>query len=257
MDTPITARSLGLIALVLALLIAVIFLAVGLPTARPAAAAATSSVPAAPAPGVTVTGTARIEGVPDTLRVDIGVNVVEDSVDVALARANEAGAALQKTLRDNGVAERDIATTQISIQPQYDYRGNTQRIIGYQVTQAVRATLRDVDTAGEVIGKAAASGGDSTIINGISFDLEDNEPLLQDARKRAVEDARAKAEEYADASGRSLGDVISISEVGLDVPQPYAMDLAMAGGEADARSIPISPGTQTVRVDVTVVFAFR
>lgn len=257
MDTPIAARTLGLIALVLALVIAVILLATGLPTARSAAAAPTPAPATAPGPGVTVTGTARVEGVPDTLRLDIGVNAVEDSVDAALAKANEASAALLKTLQDNGVEERDIATTQISIQPQYDYSGNTQRITGYQVTQAVRATLRDVDAAGEVIGKAAASGGDSTIINGISFDLEDNEDLLKDARKRAVEDARAKAEEYAAASGRSLGDVVSISEASIEMPQPYRMDAAMAGAADAASGMPISPGTQTVRVDVSVVYSFR
>ena len=257
MDTPVAARALGLIALVLALVIAVILLVTGLPSARSAAATTTPVPTAAPGPGVTVTGTARVEGVPDTLRIDIGVNVVESSVDVALTKANEASAALLKTLQDNGVEERDIATTQISIQPQYDYSGNTQRITGYQVTQAVRATLRDVETAGEIIGKAAASGGDSTIINGISFDLEDNEALLKDARKRAVADARAKAEEYADAAGRSLGDVVSISEASIETPAPYRMDATMAGAAEDGAAMPLSPGTQTVRVDVSVVYSFR
>lgn len=257
MDTPANSRAFLTVTIALAVLLAAAIITMGFLASRPAAATTVPTVAEnGPAAGVTVTGTARVEGVPDTLRLDIGVDVVEDSVDAALAGANEAAAALQATLRDNGVAERDIASTQVSIQPQYDYRASTARITGYQVIQTVTAKLRDMETAGEVVGKAAAAGGDATIVRGIAFDLEDNEALLQDARKRAVADAQAKAQEYADASGRRLGTVISISEANVSSPQPYQFDLGASMATDEAFAVPLAPGTQTVRVDISVVYAF-
>ena len=258
MDARLSPRLVALASILATLVLAAAIIALAITATRPAAAAVTTPSATTAPSGISVSGTARIEGVPDTLRLDIGVNVVEPTVDAALTKANEASAALQKALQEGGVAERDIASTQLSIQPQYDYATNTARITGYQVTQSVSAKLRDLDTAGEVIGAAAATGGDATVVNGISFDLEDNAALLSSARERAIADAKAKAEEYADAAGRGLGQVVSITESTQSIPQPYAADLA-AGAVVDdsLRSVPLAPGTQTVSVEVQVTYAFR
>lgn len=256
MDTRLTPRLLGIAATAATLVLALAILALAIMATRPAPAAAATvpSTPTAAAPGVTVAGTARVEGVPDTLRLDMGVNVIEKDVETALTKANEASATLQQTLRDNGVAERDLASTGLSIQPQQDWSKNTPVIIGYQVTQTITAKLRDVDKAGAVIGAAAAAGGNATIVNGISWDIDDNEALLKDARDRAIADARARAEQYAKAAGRGLGQVVSITESTSSTPQPYAYEAHdMASG---ASSVPLAPGTQTVAVDVVVVYAF-
>lgn len=259
MDARLTPRIIGLVSILAAVLLAGTVIALAVMATRPATAAASTVAPTdgSPAPGISVTGSARVEGVPDTLRLDIGVNTVDTSVDAALTAANTASAALQKSLRDNGVAERDIASTQLSIQPQYNYNRSTPTITGYQVTQSVTAKVRDLDTAGQVIGAAAAAGGDATVVNGIAFDLEDNAALLSDARERAVADAKAKAEEYARATGRGLGQVVSLVESTVDAPRPFAYEAAedsMAAGGAD---VPLAPGTQTVSVRVQVTYAFR
>ena len=239
-------------------LIGVALVTLAIAVTRPAAAMPFVAEPTEgyPGAGLTVTGSARVEGVPDTLRLDIGVTTTDSSVDAALTKANSASAALQTSLRDNGVAERDIASTQLSIQPQYNYNRSTTTITGYQVTQSVTAKVRDLDRAGEVIGAAAAAGGDATIVNGISFDLEDNAALLSDARERAVADAKAKAEEYARATGRGLGQVASLVESTIDEPRPYAHDAALGGADA-GYDVPLAPGTQTVSVQVQVTYAFR
>lgn len=258
MDARLTPRIIGLVSILAAVLLAGTVIALAVMATRPATAAASTVAPTdgSPTPGISVTGSARVEGVPDTLRLDIGVNTVDTSVDAALTAANTASAALQKSLRDNGVAERDIASTQLSIQPQYNYNRSTPTITGYQVTQSVTAKVRDLDTAGQVIGAAAAAGGDATVVNGIAFDLEDNAALLSDARERAVADAKAKAEEYARATGRGLGQVVSLVESTVDAPRPFAYEAAdsMAAGGAD---VPLAPGTQTVSVRVQVTYAFR
>lgn len=257
MDTSLTPRLLGVVfAAALAFIVATI--AILLLATRPASAAATApaaSTATAPSPGVTVAGRAQVEGVPDMLRLDMGVNVVDDAVETALAKANEASAKLHKTLRDNGVAERHLASTGLSIQPQLDWRGNTPTVTGYQVTQTVTARLRDIDRAGAVIDAAAGSAGNATIINSIAWDLEDDAALLADARDRAIADARAKAEQYAKAAGRSLGAVLSISESTSTPPQPYFYGAAEALDSA-AGAVPLAPGTQTVAIEVQVVYAF-
>src|SRR5690606_17131449 len=107
MATRLTPRLLG-VTLVAALVFIAAIIAVAILATRPATATAAPLAPStttAPSPGVTVAGTAEVEGVPDTLRLDMGVNVVEDDVETALAKANEASAELHETLRDNGVAE--------------------------------------------------------------------------------------------------------------------------------------------------------
>lgn len=258
MDAPLPKRSLMVAAALFALLTLGLIVALIVSLTRPATAApaSLSTGSSAPSAGITVTGHAEVEGVPDTLRLDIGVQVNEASVDAAMERANTSSAAVQKALRDQGVAEKDIQTTQVSVQPQYDWSSNSQRLIGYQVTQTVRATLRDVETAGAVVSAATSAGGDDTVINGISFDLEDNATLLESARARAVEDAKARASQYASAADRSLGQVVSISENVTTSPSPVFAERSSADTFAGSE-VPIAPGTQSVTVDVTVIFELR
>lgn len=257
MDIRLTPRLLGG-ALVAALVFIAAIIVMAVVATRPATATAAPPAPStatAASAGVTVAGRAQVEGVPDTLRLDMGVNIVEDDVETALAKANEASEKLHATLRDNGVAERDLASTGLSIQPQLDWKGNSPTITGYQVSQTVTARLRDTDRAGAVINAAAESAGNATIINSIAWDLEDNTALLADARDRAIADAKAKAEQYAQAAGRSLAAVVSISESTTAPPQPYAY-AANAAEDGAAAAVPLAPGTQAVAVEVQVVYAF-
>jgi uncharacterized protein YggE len=222
------------------------------------AAAFTPMVTTAGQPtGITVTGTGTVKGTPDTLRLDMGVEVTEPSVDQALDRANAVASRLNDALEKAGVKDEDLQTTGLAINPTYDYpaSGGAPVLRGYTVSESVSATLRDIDKAGAAISAAVAAGGDQARVHGISLALEGTGPFLTDARTRAVEDARAKAEAYAEAVGRDLGDLVSISEQ-VSTPSPIAYSGAdMAGAEA-ARSVPIEPGSQAVGVTVTAVYAF-
>lgn len=255
MDARLSQRSLMIAAslatlLTLGLIVALIF------ATRPASAAPVATPAGSPPPGITVTGHAEVEGTPDTLRLDIGVSVTEPTVDAAMDKANAASIAVQQALRDNGVAEKDLQTTNVSVQPEYDWSGNTQRLRGYSVSQSLRATLRDIDSAGAVISAATTAGGDNTIINGLSFDLEDNASLLESARERAIADARQRAEQYASAAGRSVGQIVGITESVASLPSPIDGRM-MAGASEAADAVPIAPGTQSVTVDVNVVFELK
>jgi uncharacterized protein len=214
-------------------------------------ALAASSTSGPPSGGITVSATGTVSGTPDTLRLSMGVSVTGGTVPAALASANAAAEKVQASLRQHGVAEKDLQTSGLSIQPQYG-NGDKPVITGYQVTESVTAVLRDLGKAGDTIGAAATAGGDATRVDGVTLDLSDTGKLVTAARTKAFQQAKEKAEQYARTAGRDLGDVVSISET----PAATAPPERMAYAAADAKSVPIAPGSQEVGVTVTVVFAF-
>jgi uncharacterized protein len=203
------------------------------------------------ATGITVTGTGNATGTPNELQLSVSVNRQAASVSTALGQANQDMTNVRDALKAHGVADADLQTSGMSIQPNYSQGGS---INGYQVTESLTAILRDIANAGATISAAATAGGNATRIDGVSLDLSDPaDSLLATARTSAMADAKAKAQQYATAAGQTLGPVISISETPastpVNVPQ-YA-----ASGAAAAPSVPISAGSQQVSVTVTVTYA--
>jgi uncharacterized protein YggE len=206
-------------------------------------------------PGITVGATAQVSGTPDTLRLDLSVVATAPSVSAALAKANSSAQAVQKSLLANGVAKADVQTSGLNISPTYASNGPTPRITGYEVSQGVNAKLRDLGRAGAAIGKVVDAGDNAIRVNGISLDLEDTGALVSQARAKAFADAKAKGEQYAEAAGRPLGAVLSITESTADpspVPLAYAQGAAAASKSMD---VPLQPGSQKVAVTVSLVFA--
>ena len=157
------------------------------------------------------------------------------------------------SLEANGVDEQDVKTRFFNIYPQYNYRNETApEITGFTVNNQVTVIVRDIDTASDVLDDAIDAGGDFVRVNGISFTVDEPEQYLDEAREKAVSNAREHAETLASAAGVSVGGVRSISESsgGYYPPEPrMAMDSAAAGG-----STAISPGEQELTVSVFVVF---
>ncbi len=202
---------------------------------------------------ISVSGTGEVSGTPDTLVVDLGVSVLRDTVDQATGDAATLAQSIIDALTAKGVAERDIRTSNYSIYPEYDYRGETQTLRGYRVINTVSAKIRDIDRAGEAIDAAAAAGGNDTVVSGISFDLEADGDLITAAREAAWNDAKAKAEQLASLAGVRLGTAVTITETSSSAPPPIMYERS-AGG-ADLASTPIQPGQSTVSVTVSVEFA--
>jgi uncharacterized protein YggE len=208
-------------------------------------------------PGITVTGTAEVAGKPDTLRLDLSVQTRGDTVAKALESANSITARVQSSLTRNGVAGKDIQTSNLQVQPEYSYPTNAGPVVkGYTVSEGVTATLRNLGKSGNAITAAVNAGGNAVQVNGISLDLEDNGKLLSSARDKAVANAKTKAEQYAKASGRDLGAVVSISETVSD-PPPVAYEARDMASKASGSPVPIQAGSEKVGVTVTVVYAFR
>lgn len=202
--------------------------------------------------GIVVDGVGRVSGTPDVLRVTLGVSIRRADVSAAMKAASARQHRVRAALKRQGVADRDLQTSDVSVYPETDNKGRPN---GYRVTQTLTAKLRDLDKAGRAITDAVEAGGDEAVVHGVSFALEDNAALLEQARDDAYADAKAKAERYARLSGRGLGEVQLVAETadpGRARPVPYAQ-LARSSGD----SLAIDPGTSEVSVSVTVRWALR
>jgi uncharacterized protein YggE len=198
---------------------------------------------------VTVSGSGTVSVAPDTATIFVGVSVTADKAGDAMSSAADKASALIATLREHGVADTDVRTNDISLTPRYDDK--YVHITGYVASNTVSVTLHDLGRTGAVLDSIAAKVGDATRINGITFSVEDDEKAVADARTRAVEDARRRAEQYTAAAGVTVGQVLRISEESLTLPQPFYRAADTAAGAA---ATPVMPGQQDVGANVTVVF---
>ncbi len=199
---------------------------------------------------ITVTGTGTVTGTPNQLVLSMGVQTSASSVSTALRQANEAASRVIGALRSAGVRKPDIATSGLSVQP--DYRDGSPQPAGYAVSEQMTATLRDLARAGSQIQAAVRAGRDATTVNGVSLNLTDTGSLLARARAAAVRDAQAKAGQFARALGSRLGAVLSVSD--QSAATPYPENFAAASFKS-ASPVPVSPGRQQVSVQITIVYA--
>jgi hypothetical protein len=200
---------------------------------------------------ISVSGTGTVTIAPDVADLNIGVVVQRPKVKEARAAAAAAMQGVVKALRAAGIAERDIRTTTLSLQPVYDYSttGAAPKITGYELRNGVVATVRDLDKLSDAVDGALAGGGST--LDGVTFRVDDPTGPEAQARTQAMKAARAKADALAAAAGVTITGVASISEQSASTPWPvpYAGE-RMA---ADAAT-PILPGTSDVNVTVSVVY---
>ena len=176
--------------------------------------------------GIWVTGEGTITLEPDLALLSFGVEATAPTVAEALGGAATAMDAITGALRARGIEDNDIQTQFFNIRPQYEFpevlqagvRTRKQVLVGYMVTNSAAVKIRDLDAVGSIIDGAATAGGDAVRINGISFTVEDPKPFSAQLRGDAVRDALAKAQQFADLTGVSLGRLVFISESGGGVP---------------------------------------
>jgi uncharacterized protein len=197
---------------------------------------------------VTVVGSGQVQGVPDTLTADVGIEFTAPDVTSAMNQTNDRQQAVIDALTGAGVDRKDISTTDVSLQPQYDSAGGT--INGYRANNSIRVKIHPTDSASHVLAVIVGAGGDATRINSVSYSIADDSQLVKDARARAFQDAKNRADQYAQLSGLMLGKIISISETsgGTAPPAPPVRGGAMPS------NVPLEPGQQTVNFSVTAVF---
>jgi uncharacterized protein YggE len=195
---------------------------------------------------VTVTGEATVAVAPDTAVIRVGVTSVGKTAREASDINARQMTAVLAAIKDAGIGARDIQTSRLSLQPQYDpNRSGTARLLGFQATNQITVNIRDIDKLAGIIDQAIAAGANE--MSGLEFVVSEQSKLLDQARDDAVADARRKAERYAKAAGVKLGAVTSISE-DVSSPQPRLIQAMRAG------AAPVAPGEQTLRAVVSVSY---
>lgn len=195
---------------------------------------------------VAVSGSGQAAAVPDVMRLQIGVAVVESDVSAGMERAAAAMRSVIDALVGAGIARSDLATSQLSVHPQYR-SGDDPGIAGYEVTSMLTVTIRDLGSASAVLSAAVGAGGDDLRVHGVSLTVDDASAPLAAAREAAFADARERAAHYAALAGGRLGAIISIRE-GTSAPGP------MPRMAAYSAAMPVEAGEQQVSASVDVVF---
>lgn len=201
---------------------------------------------------ITVPGHGAVRVAPDVADVRLGVVTLRPTAGEARSAAATTMELVLASLRDGGVASRDLRTTLLNLDAVRDWSDGSQRITGYQLSNVVEATIRSIDATGALIDAALAAG--ATSLDGLTFRLDDPTEALAEARRLAVADARRRAETLASEARVGIGRVVAIVEGGAVAPgppRPVAMFRAKA--EADAAT-PVEAGTNDLLIDVTVEF---
>lgn len=212
----------------------------------PAAATASPSIPRT----LTVLGQGHADVAPDVAMLMLGVTSDAPSAREALDKNNAAMTAVIEGLKGLGFTDADIQTTGLALNPQYQYDPQgAPKMAGYQAVNGVTLRVKDIANLGQTIDVLVSKG--ATQINGLSFDVADRSTALNDARRRAIEDAKAKADVIASAAGVTVGRIASISESYMPGPIPM---MAQAARAEAAPAVPIAPGQVGLDVQVTVVY---
>jgi len=219
--------------------------------------------------GIWVQGRGRVTFEPDLAVLTLTVEAQEKTVEEARARSAEAMGRVREALRSLGVAGRDIQTVAFSIQPVYRWRERVepdgtrtgeQVLVGYQVIHTVQVKVRDLERVGEAVDRSVSAGGDRLRVQGVDFTVEDPSVYQAQARALAVQDALARARQFADLTGVALGPLRYITEFGPVVPvvrEAVAMREAMPVPMPGEAPTPIAPGELSVEVQVQAVFDIR
>ncbi len=202
----------------------------------------------------TVNGTGEETAVPDTAQFIVGVTQTAPTVEAAKERVNTTTNAIIEDLKAMGIAETDIKTQNVNTYPNQDFsRGNT--VTGYTVSQDLQVTAESVELANQALDSATENGANQ--ISGVTFTINDEarRELEQKARKKAIEDAKAKAEEIAADAGLKLGRIVNIYVSDEQQPAPmFSRGSAMDSVALEAAPTDLQAGENTVTVNVTLSY---
>lgn len=203
---------------------------------------------------ISVTGEGVVEAVPDMAVVTLGVEHTAKTARAAMDQTNAATAAVLERLEAAGIAARDMQTSDLSLSPVWHNRTSSgtpsePRITGFTARNRLTVRVRALDSLGETLDLLVDDGANR--FDGLRFAVQEPRPFQDEARRRAVADALAKAQLYAEAAGVALGPVQTIGEAGGFEPRPMQMEMAMARDAA----VPVAPGEVSLRARVSMVFA--
>jgi uncharacterized protein YggE len=198
---------------------------------------------------VTVNGEATVSVAPDAVIIRVGVSSQGKTAREATDANSHKMTAVLASIKDAGIADRDVQTSRLSLQPQYDpNKAGPARLQGFQVTNQVTVKVRDIDKLPTILDKAITAGANE--MSGIEFIVSEQSKLLDQARDEAIADAHRKAALYAQAAGGKLGHVVSIVEEGSAPPARPMAAMRMS-------AVPVAPGERELHAVVTVSYELQ
>ena len=202
---------------------------------------------------VSVTGSGKVTVIPDMATINLGVVIERPTAKAAREAAAVAMTSVVDAVRSLGIADKDIATANVSLNPVYDYPNNAApKIRGYQLQNTITITVRDLAKLSDLLDNSVVAG--ATTVNGISFDVADRTAAESQAREAAVKDAKTKADTLASGLGVRITGVASIAE-SVSTPVWYGGNIAPSAAAGDkAAQTPVLPGSTDVVITVQVAF---
>jgi len=202
---------------------------------------------------IMVSGEGKVYIIPDIATVNIGVENEGTDIAAIIKKNTEKMNAIIDDIKGLGIDEKDIKTTNYNLTPQYNWTESEGRIFtGYKITNTILVKIRNFEKIGDVLSKSTERGANS--IGNISFTIEDPEKIIQEAREKAIEQAKTKAESIAESSGLKLVKLLNVQE-GYSPYYGTTYEKATGGGiEAAAPAPQIQPGQQEVSTTVTLTY---
>ncbi len=198
---------------------------------------------------IIVTGEASVETAPDMAMISLGVTTEAADAADALAANTEATASVLDRLDAAGVEARDVQTSGLSLSPNWanNQSTGTNSIVGFVASNQVTVRVRDLKALGGILDDVVRNGANT--FNGLTFGLQDPDPVMDEARRAAVTEALRKARLYAEAAGVTLGPIAELSEQTGQMPQPM-----FARGATMEAAVPIAEGEVAIAAQVRVEF---
>ncbi|HYS52255.1 MAG TPA: SIMPL domain-containing protein [Thermoanaerobaculia bacterium] len=212
----------------------------------------------APPETISVTGTGKATLIPDRFTFTAGVHTTAPTVEEAVNQNNTKMANAVAALKKAGATDQELRTSNFSIYPQQVYeQGQPPRVVGYQASNSVSVTKKDIGAAGRLLQVALNAGVNET--SGLNFEVSDPSRGRDQGLRAAFDDARAKATLLAQAAGRALGRAMMITEGAETLPPPIRpMPVGVMAAKAEAISqVPVESGTRELAYTISVVFEMR
>jgi len=224
----------------------------------PAGAAVAQTLPQQVISGtrLDVVATGEVTRVPDIARISAGVVTTAPTATQAIAENNRRMASVREALKRAGIADRDIQTSSINLNPEYRYEENRAPVLtGYRASNEVSIRFRDIAETGAILDALVAQGANT--INGPMLGLDKPEAAMDEARVEALRIARQRADLYAQSLGKRVTRILSVSESGSMYPPMPMMQMNMGRSAEAAADMKIDPGEQTIAVTVSVSFELQ
>lgn len=209
---------------------------------------------------ITVSGEGKVYAKPDIALVTLGVETKGDTTQNVITKNTEKMNAVIEVIKASGVEEKDIQTTTYNLAPSYNWTEAAGRIFqGYELQQRLEVKIRDFTKVGDILQKATVAGANLT--GDLQFTIEDPQQFKEEARAKAIAQAKTNAQNLASVSGVKLGKLVNIYE-NYSYPTTYTnskIALGMGGGVAveSAASPTIQAGQQEVQITINLVYEVK